>query len=167
MSNLGGNKDFKGFLEGFLYKCGRQHNIDSKEDYKSALSSFNDICVDLYFGKDTFTEAEAVDNRVMGWIKEELSKEESVFISGNNEVLVTPSAKKPGYYQITTFDSKGAISDSQQPNIDKVLDYMFQNNIYPFKKEYAEHIQISDKRCLSKEKKNLDRLKYNEFILNR
>lgn len=136
--------EFQNQLEEILLENHHNYKIDSKSSLKEALSKLNDISIDMYFGNGTFQQAELIENKIRNLLKQEVQKGTSCFLSIDNEVLISPSAKKNGYYQITYFDQKGPISDSQQPSLEKTVEYMSLNNIFPLKEEYVEYLNTKD-----------------------
>src|SRR5699024_5169700 len=120
----------------------RNTEIKNKKELLKARSDYSNYYVKLAFSDlDHSKTLEAMDNQIEGFlIKHIQSGESSLFLSGNNEVIVSPSAKKPGEYQITFFDEKGALSDSQRETIEEVLEVLKESGCVPLRKEFSEFV---------------------------
>ncbi len=134
---------FINHLENFLLKHNINTNINSKEKLKDGQSSFQDLIIHYFYETDDTAIYEDFDNfqdEQNAIIHKYIIEGNSLFLSGNNEVLVTPSSKNKGSYQLTYFDQTGAISDSQQESLESTLSYLKENNILPLNEEMAEFV---------------------------
>lgn len=116
--------------------------IDSKESLKKGYSHLLDLSVYYFYEADDSTAYKDISKEQEGIIERYLQEGNQLFVSSRNEVLVTPSAKEQGSYQVTYFDEKGAVSDSQQETLAETVSYIRQNGILPLPKEQAEYLNF-------------------------
>lgn len=134
-----------------LKENGFKTTIDSKESMKEAYNHMQDLIVDSFYEQnefDKFTEYEAKQKTNLSKL---LKNGHTAFLSVDNEVLVTPSAKELGKHQITYFDRFGAKSDSQQDNLEMTVTYLIDNRILPINKEWLEYLKPEGVRNMNKE----------------
>lgn len=129
--------------ENYLTKInGKNIEIKNKEDLLKAQEVYSNHYVNLAFSdEDILGSLEAMDKQTDDLLEKHIqSGESSLFLSGRNEVVVSPSAKNPGKYQITFFDEKGAVSDNQRETIEEVLKELKGNHCIPLRKDFAEFV---------------------------
>lgn len=114
--------------------------IDSKESLKEGYSHLQDIAIHYLFEMDDSTAYDNITKEQEDIIERHLIEGNQLFFSARNEVLVTPSAKEQGSYQITYFDEKGAISDVQRETLTETVTYIRSNGLVPLPKEQAEYL---------------------------
>lgn len=131
---------FSRHLEEVLANNDIQVKISNKEKLFEAYSKLQELKVHSYFELNEFDKFDEIDKEQKNIVTNYLNEGNITFITRNDEVLVTPSAKEPGSYQITYFDEKGAKSDSQQENLEDTVDYLFMNNILPINKNELEYL---------------------------
>lgn len=138
-------------LEITLKENGFETTIDSKESMKEAYNHLQDLIVESFYEQnelDKFTEYETKQKTNLFNL---LKNGHTTFLSVDNEVLVTPSAKEPGKRQITYFDRFGAKSDSQQDNLELTVTYLIENRILPIHKEWLEYLKPEGVRNMNQE----------------
>lgn len=134
--------------------------IKNKEDLLKAQEEYSNHYVKVAFSDEDFLESlEAMDKQTDDLLEKHVqSGESSLFLSGRNEVIVSPSAKNPGEYQITFFDKKGAVSDNQRETIEEVLKELKGNHCIPLRKEFAEFVVEPKNKEVDKMEKKIEEL---------
>uniref|UniRef100_UPI00344CFA4F hypothetical protein n=1 Tax=Carnobacterium sp. TaxID=48221 RepID=UPI00344CFA4F len=130
--------DYITHLEKVLKEHDIEFEINSVDSLREGYKHYQDIAIYYFYESDNPDHFEKYENEQKRLLHKHIEDGNQFFISNKNEVLVTPSAKNKGSYQITYFDKKGAISDSNKPDIDGTVDYLIRNAILPIDKNLAE-----------------------------
>lgn len=128
------------FLENILNKFGIEITIDSKESLLEAHQRYLQLSFEQFYEHDNFEEFNRYQQLQKQMITYLVKDDHTVFLSGENEVLLTQSAKEDDKYQITFFDQRGAMSDKILDSLDGSINYLIENNIIPMKEEYVEFL---------------------------
>lgn len=154
--------------ENYLLNVLKEDNlIDTKQDLLELQSRFSDFDVQLAFSDEDHLETlKQMDDKTDELLKEHLQNSaSSLFISGRNEVVVSPSAKLPGDYQITFFDEYGALSDNQRKTIEEVVRELKMNHCIPLRTGFSEFVvELDKKNQLIIKKDMLGDIKMTEYV---
>lgn len=116
--------------------------ITDKSSLQKAQSLYSDLYVDLAFSTiDNEHLLVDMEDRLNKSINDYLmSSESSLYVSANQEIIVSPSAKNKESFQLTFFDKNGAIMDVECSTKDGVFKELKDNFCIPLRNEFSEFV---------------------------
>lgn len=140
--HLENSLEYEGNLIKILLVNGITTEITDKQSLQRAQSLYSDLYVDLAFSaKDNEQLIVTMERQLNKSIKEYLmNNETSLFVSANQEIIVSPSAKKPGSFQLSFFDKNGPIMDLERDTKEEVFKELKVNFCTPLRNEFAQFI---------------------------
>ncbi|MDN6409160.1 MAG: JAB domain-containing protein [Tetragenococcus halophilus] len=137
------SSSYENYLKDVLKKIGHEVTISNKSELLHAHNLLAGSYIDMVYDEEQgFNKIEEIDLERKSLFTRHLeSRSASLFSNGVSEVIVSPSAKKEGMYQLTYFDKYGASMDSLRSSKEECVRELQSNHLVPLRKDFAEFVR--------------------------